>query len=278
MELSSQCNEIIIDFSRNGKQWPIRNQISKMLQSIIAVSTTKTTSPGLFHVGTQLALRVRQVFGGIMKAFFGILAIFGIVSSANAADITLKSLKISSVAYQEGSWQIAITGNRPNVCTSPHAALVPGPGNTFALQVLGSSTADMCIQLMPGPYSIKADIRALVQKTGVKIDPNAVYTITGPNFSVTFNGSDITSYTRSMIQMEGILMEARNGQRALLTDNQKHLVLVDDSLIENSAELVNKHVLITGRLSQRNGVGIMAGIQPVMASQQRLKAVTISEL
>lgn len=184
-----------------------------------------------------------------MKALISVL-MFAASLSANAAALSTQTVSIKQVVYQEGSWEITVIGQLSNGCLSaPRPVLVPHPQlkNTFELQVHVVKSGEMCAMVVRGPFAEKADLRALVQKTGAPINPEQVYTIyaEGTNFSASFKGRDVLAY-KPQASIEGTLLSARNGQLAVMTDEQR-LVLLDDSMV-SARGFVNQQVVVTGHM------------------------------
>lgn len=212
-----------------------------------------------------------------MKALLTIISLVSVLggtSIANAAAPGTQTLPISQVLYQEGSWEITVIGRLSNGClSSPRPFLVPSPGkrNTFDLQVVAVKTGEMCAMVVSGPFAEKADLRALVQKTGIAISADQEYTVVanGTTFSVTFKGSDVLAY-KVQSKVEGTLLSARTGQLALVTAEQR-MVLIDDSLV-NAHAYINQQVIVTGHLAHVSRdprqISPMVRLQPSLPLQR----------
>lgn len=129
-----------------------------------------------------------------------LVATLSFVLSANAfAFATTQSVGIKQVTYQNGSWMIGLTGQLSNGCLSaPRPSAVPHPEkkNTLVLQIVARKGGDMCPLVVRAPFQLKADIRLLVQQSGIEIDPEQIYTMIAPgtDFSVSFSGADVLDF------------------------------------------------------------------------------------
>jgi hypothetical protein len=159
-------------------------------------------------------------------------------------------LSIQNINYQEGSWQISINGPLKNLCvTSPQAKLIPSDieANTLILKMVGEQAEDICAQAIVKNYNVKADLRLLMQDSGVLISPHQIYRIKaeGNPFEAEVSGGDVM--TLDHVRLTGILTSTSQGQMAVITDAQQ-IVLLDDSTVDSDT-LMNQRVSITGRFA-----------------------------
>ncbi|MGE0762883.1 MAG: hypothetical protein AB7N80_06365 [Bdellovibrionales bacterium] len=174
--------------------------------------------------------------------------VVGVLLFSGFARADETQLAIQNISYKEGSWKIEISGPKKNLCiASPRPTLVPSSEapNTMILEVVAEETGDMCAQAIGGVYSLIADIRVLVQQSGVLVSPHQVYTIKtkGYPFVVTFSGGDVMTL-RQPVELTGVLMSTTQGQKAVVTD-QNRIVMIDDSQVD-SLPFMNKKVSLFG--------------------------------
>ena len=184
-----------------------------------------------------------------------IIAVLLFAGFARAED-QLTTLSVSHVKYQEGSWQIEISGPLKNTCLkSPHPTLTPSntQANTLILKVSAyEKVGNLCAQVIGGAYNLPVDLRLLMQKSGILVSPHQTYTIKTEEypFEVQFSGGDVMtiqplSTTGQIVEVSGILMTTAQGQLALLTQQHK-IVLVDSSRVD-ATPYMNKEVSLVGR-------------------------------
>lgn len=221
-----------------------------------------------------------------MKKIILVSYILGVLlfSGFARAESTTTPLAIGHVQYQEGSWQIEISGPLKNFClSSPHPTLVPSntQPNTLILKVVATETGDLCAQAIKGSFNLSTDLRLLMQRSGVLVAPHQIYTVKteGYPFEVSFSGGDVMTISPmgmgQAVQVSGILMTTAQGQVAIITEQNK-IVLVDDSQI-SSAPFMNKKVSLVGRYGplQSNDERIVnpsrnQNILPVVPTQRLL--------
>ncbi len=174
-----------------------------------------------------------------------IIAVLLFAGFARAEDLRRTQLQILNIAENDNSrWTVHITGPLKNLCVrSPEAVLVQSERepHVFILKVTARVTGELCAQAIAGPYSLKPDLRVLLQQTGAELVPNHVYMIKadGYPFEMQFTGADAL-----VSQIDGILTADLDGQPAIITENSE-VVLIDDSLVDLQ-NFMNRNVSLIG--------------------------------
>lgn len=195
-----------------------------------------------------------------MKKFLilGYICSVLMVSGFARADEAQESLPIRKVTTQEGSWVVQIQGIRPNLCvSSPQPTLVQNAErpDVLILRMIATSTGDFCAQAVAGFYDVTVDLRRLVRQSKVEIKPGATYTIEtdGYPFKRSFDTPVYLMAREGVVALSGVLMRSRIGELAMMTDDQR-LVLIDSKLVDVTS-YINKHVSVVGHFGPLQTAG-----------------------
>lgn len=178
-----------------------------------------------------------------------ILFVMFVSGTTRADEVT--SLPIQEVNYKEDSFILRAMGPITNSCVgSPLPQIRPGDQvNDVVLHMISPHKSGVCMQVVRGIYDVSFDIRQTLAASGLKIDRNQSYRIRVPKlgFEIIIHGRDINpSVDSSTVKVSGMLMRSPNGQYAILTDEQR-LMIVENKDIDFQP-YTNRKVLIAARV------------------------------
>ena len=159
-------------------------------------------------------------------------------------------LLVDNISHIENAKMLQVSGSYPNPCiANPIPALTQNEKGQLELNILGESTADICIQIV-GPQFLlavdlnvlKADIKALGldDKGTYEIFDNAGNLITKVNFAGIFHRIPFTA-----TEITGILTVEENG---LYVDGPLGARIQVKSKLNNLEDLDQTQVTLTGHM------------------------------
>lgn len=189
-----------------------------------------------------------------MKKFWWIYFSLALMASATArADYAHEvSLPISSIYFNDGSWQIKIQGPLANPCLSnpsidiSHSDAEP---QTLVFQVVAKRTTDICMQVIRGGYQLSVDLKEALAAHNLNLEPGKNYVLKAEKhaFEMLFSADDVLQVRPQMIPITrviGQIHEAHNGSWSVLTQDHK---LISVRMAVNPKEYVNQTVSIAMR-------------------------------